>query len=71
MFGLTTFGTAVVAGAGHELGRYAMKHVTEHPDKVKEVIEKCDKAVEAGWEKDREAGGISSCWDKESKTATA
>ncbi len=71
MFGLTTFGTAVMVGAGHELGRYGMKQLTENPDKVKEIIETCDKAVEDGWEKDREAGGISSYWDKESKTAPA
>ena len=64
MCGVTAaVGTAVLVGAGRELGRQAMDYAIKHPDKLKEE-------VEAGWKRDREAGGISS-WDNQSKTATA
>jgi hypothetical protein len=57
---LTELGVAVIRGAGEALGNYAMK----------EGIEAAKKEWEPGWEKDREAGGISD-WGKDSETATA
>ena len=64
---VTAFEVAVVASAGQELGKYGMKKTIKACEKAVESVEQ---EWEAGWEKDREAGGISS-WGDNSQTATA
>ncbi|MDH6103650.1 hypothetical protein NWP18_14655 [Chrysosporum ovalisporum ANA283AFssAo] len=47
-----------------------MEYAIKNRDKAKKLMEDCDQEIQSGWERDREAGGVSS-WGKESKTATA
>ncbi|MDH6065416.1 hypothetical protein [Umezakia ovalisporum] len=67
---VTTIGTAFLVGASTKLGEHAMEYAIKNRDKAKKLMEDCDQEIQSGWERDREAGGVSS-WGKESKTATA
>jgi hypothetical protein len=57
---LTAFGVGFATGAGTKLGEYGAKKGIEFCENTVEAIEK---ECEAGWERDKEAGGFSSCED--------
>lgn len=50
----------MVTGAGTKLGEYGAKKGIEFCEDTAELI---GKEWEAGWERDKEAGGFSSCED--------
>ena len=52
---LTAFGVGFATGAGTKLGEYGAKKGIEFCENTVEAIEK---ECEAGWERDKEAGGL-------------
>lgn len=64
--GLGIAGTQAISGAADEFGHQCVK---EHIDDFKQVVNDAQQAWDDGWQKDYEAGGISSWGQEEIETA--